>query len=76
MAFIRVSEDTGLLDAYRQQVRVAISRGTDPHVVLLMWNGQAGVSRDDLIDILKEEAGERTPWVKPAPGGVQPSPFA
>lgn len=47
-----------LLAAYRKQLRHLISTGSDPGLALLAWQGQEGVSQDDLIDVYKEETGE------------------
>lgn len=68
----------GLLDAYRKQIRHAIKHGIPPAAVLFMWLDEPGVTRDDLIDALKEETGEKprpAPDTRLRPGAVQRSPF-
>jgi hypothetical protein len=68
--------DTSLLDAFRKQVRGLKASGTmPPEALLLIWAGEPGVSRDDLIDILKEEESGRVLPKGPQPGEVQRSPF-
>lgn len=47
-----------LLDAFRKQVRHLITTGGEPGLALLAWQGQEGVTQDDLIDVYKEETGE------------------
>jgi len=75
------SGEPALLGAFRKQVR-GVARDHGPEqawVVLLAWEGQQGVSRDDLIDIVKEELGlipASSENVRPRPGSVQQSPFA
>lgn len=32
-----------------------IAAGREPEMLLLLWDGEPGTTRDDLIDILKEE---------------------
>lgn len=66
--------DTSLIDAFRRQVQAAVIKGTDPWPLLLLWDGQAGVTRDELIDLLKQETGETAE--EALPGAVQRSPFA
>ena len=50
--------DLGSLEAFRKQVRTMIAAGRAPEMLLLLWDGDAGVTRDDLIDILKEEGSK------------------
>lgn len=47
--------DPELLDAYRKQLRSGLM---SPEAVLLMWWGQPGVDRDDLIDEAKKAEKE------------------
>ena len=78
MPFIRSSSDDApdpVLEAFRKQVRTLIAGGHDPGIALIVWDGQPGISRDDLIDALKEETGEKPrPAPKPMPGAVQALP--
>lgn len=80
MAFVRISSDDEpdpVLEAFRKQVRSLIADGCDPGIALIVWDGQPGISRDDPIDALKEETGEKPrPAPKPRPGAAQESPFA
>jgi len=84
MAFIPCvsGPDQALLDAFRKQVRSGMERGGSDGAwaVLLMWDGQPDVARDDLIDVVKEELGLIPPGASeaapPPRGAVQRSPFA
>lgn len=49
-----MASDPQLLDAFRKQCIHLRKSGTNPGLALLAWEGQPGVDRDDLIDILKE----------------------
>ena len=42
-----MASDPDLLDAYRKQLRSGFMA---PGAVLLMWQGQAGIDPDDLLD--------------------------
>lgn len=44
--------------AFRKQVQTMMKAQRDPWFLLLMWEGQEGIERDDLIGILKEETGK------------------
>jgi hypothetical protein len=63
-----------MLSAYRAQLHRA---GDSEYraAVLLMWQGHAGVSRDDLAGVLREVEEGRGPEPLPRPGAVQKSPF-
>jgi hypothetical protein len=77
-AVVNRDEPPHLLDAFRKQVRGQIDlRGPDAGwAVVLAWEGQRGVDRDDLIDIVKEELGLIPPFPPAQPGGTgQKSPF-
>jgi hypothetical protein len=50
----RQVSDADLLAALRKQADTLIAAGKDPWVLLLIWDGQPGVQRDDVIDVLKE----------------------
>jgi hypothetical protein len=50
--------DPGLLGAFRKQVRTMIAAGREPEMLLLIWDGEPGTTRDELIDILKEEGSK------------------
>lgn len=50
--------DPDQLEAYRKQLRQIIRNGGDPELAMLAWQWQNGVSRDELIDVYKEETGE------------------
>lgn len=48
--------DPDLLDAYRKQLR-----HMDPSLVFLAWQGQKGITPDDLLDEFKRAEAEHTP---------------
>lgn len=48
----RPTSDPGLLDAYRKQLAAM-----DPDLVYLVWQGQPGITPDDLLDEYKRATG-------------------
>jgi hypothetical protein len=52
--------DPDLLGAFRKQARTVLAAG-DPAAFLglwVAWKDQAGVDRDDLVDVLKQQGAE------------------
>ena len=49
------TSDPDLLDAYRKQLRNGLMA---PGAVFLMWQGQAGITPDDLMDEFKKADAE------------------
>ena len=69
------AERDRLLGAYRKQLKNAPDRDTRA-AVFLMWQGEPGLTRDDLTRVLFEVEEGREPAPRPRPGQVQESPFA
>ena len=48
-----------MITCYRNQLKHVISKGVDPGLVFVAWAmSHEDITRDDLIDIYKEETGE------------------
>jgi hypothetical protein len=55
-----MASDPALLDAFRKQARTVLASG-DAMAYLglwIAWKDQAGIDRDDLVDVLKAEGAE------------------